>query len=113
MKLASVIVPLENSGHTIRATVDALLAQSYCGLTEVILVGERDDPAWTAIWREIETGEVQVVEAEGDLEAKRDAGVDAASGDVICMVPEGVIPPRDWVARQVARSVRHMHSAYQ
>jgi glycosyltransferase involved in cell wall biosynthesis len=107
MKLASVVVPLESSRHTVRSTVDALLAQSYCGMVEIILVGDRDDPAWTTIWREIESGQVQAIEVEnGDLEYKRAVGLEAASGDVLCVASEGVTPPRDWVAREVASSLR-------
>jgi Glycosyl transferase family 2 len=106
MKLASVVVPLESSRQTVRATVDALLAQSYCGIVEIILVGERDDPAWTSIWREIDTGQVQVIEVEGgDVAHRRAVGVEAASGDVLCVLSDGALPPRDWVARQVARSL--------
>jgi glycosyltransferase involved in cell wall biosynthesis len=106
MKLASVIVPVDGSVHTIRPTVDALLAQSYCGLVEIILVGDRDDPAWTSLWREIESGHVQVVEVDGDVDRKRAVGIEKASGDVLCVAPEGVIPARDWVARRVASAIR-------
>jgi glycosyltransferase involved in cell wall biosynthesis len=116
--VTSVIVPLVDSRHSVRSTVDALLAQSYRGLVEIILIGDRDEPAWTAIWREIESGQVQAIEVDGG-ESKRVAGAEAATGDVLCVVTDGVIPTHDWVAREVARSRDRaarrpiMHSAYQ
>jgi hypothetical protein len=96
----SVVVPVR---HRIRATVDALLGQTYCGPLEIVLVGERDDPAWRILRPEIEAGQVQIVEIDAPSPSdRRNAGLAAATGDVMCLPDFGAVPACDWVSTSVA-----------
>jgi hypothetical protein len=99
----SVVVPVRRNPRTIRKTVDALLDQTYRGPIEVILVGDRDDPAWDPVRPEIDAGKVQIVEVRAsDPSFRRNAGLAAATGDVLCLPECDMVPACDWVSTSVA-----------
>jgi cellulose synthase/poly-beta-1,6-N-acetylglucosamine synthase-like glycosyltransferase len=102
-KSVSVVVPVKASERTIAQTVGALLSQHHDGLLEIILVGDRDDTTWQPIRREIEAGLVRIVEVDvatggRDANHKRNAGLAAAAGDVLCLTDSDMMPGPDWIA---------------
>jgi GT2 family glycosyltransferase len=102
----SVVIPVKHSQRTIRRAVDSLLAQDYDGGLEVVLVGDPGDPTWSVLEPEIDAGLVRVVELEvetggRDANAKRNAGLAAATGDVLCLTDSDMVLPADWIATGV------------
>jgi 4-amino-4-deoxy-L-arabinose transferase-like glycosyltransferase/GT2 family glycosyltransferase len=102
----SVIIPCKNSQRTIRATIDALLAQDYPALAEVIVVGDVGDRTWAAL-EDITDPRLLIVEHEeipGKREPaiKRDVGLRKARGEVLALADSDIIMDSDWVSRAVA-----------
>jgi len=105
LKWASVVIPVLHTEDALRRSVEALLSQTYRGPIEVILVGDRDAAAWEQVRPQIETGRVQTVELPSrgsDAHARRNAGLRAACGDVLCLTEPDMVPAPDWVATGVA-----------
>jgi glycosyltransferase involved in cell wall biosynthesis len=99
----SVVVPVRHSPGTTRKTVDALLKQTYRGPVEIVVVGDRDDPVWDVVRDEIDAGQVQIVEVSSPNPSfRRNAGLSAATGDVLCLPDCDVVPACDWVSTGVA-----------
>jgi glycosyltransferase involved in cell wall biosynthesis len=103
----SVVVPVKNSQRTIRANVESLLDQDYDGDLEVILVGDRDDATWGPIADYISRGEVTAIEVQiespaRDANAKRNAGLTSATGDILALTDSDMVMPPDWVRKGVA-----------
>lgn len=112
MRAVSVIVPVKDSGRTILGTVESLLTQDYPGPLEVLLVGDVGDSTWEPIRELIGEGSVRVVEVEAttggrDANAKRNAGLAVAGGDVLALTDSDMVLPRDWVSAGVALLERH------
>ena len=103
---ASVIIPCKGNQATIRATVDSLLAQDYPGLAEVILVGDIGDSTWMAIQDVCDSRlvvlELEAVPGKRDPNAKRDAGIGKAAGDILALVDSDVVVDPDWLSRAAA-----------
>jgi cellulose synthase/poly-beta-1,6-N-acetylglucosamine synthase-like glycosyltransferase len=107
MKSVSVIVPVKNSHATIARTVDSLLAQDYHGPVEIILVGDRDDTSWEALRPDIDRGlvktlGVQIDTGGRDSNFKRNAGLGAASGEILALTDSDMVLPSDWISTGVA-----------
>lgn len=99
---ASVIIPCKASEATIRATLKSLLAQDYPGLAQVILVGDVGDSTWTAI-RDVDDPRLVVMEQEAipgrrDPNAKRDAGISKATGDILALVDSDIVMDPGWLS---------------
>jgi len=99
---ASVIIPCKASEATIRATLKSLLAQDYPGLAQVILVGDVGDSTWAAI-RDVDDPRLVVLEQEAipgrrDPNAKRDAGISKATGDILALVDSDIVMDRGWLS---------------
>jgi succinoglycan biosynthesis protein ExoA len=112
MRAVSVVVPVKNSGRTIVDTVGSLLMQDYAGPVEVLLVGDVGDRTWDPIRELIDDGAVRVLELEletggRDSNAKRNAGLAAANGDVLALTDSDMVLPRDWISTGVALLERH------
>lgn len=106
MNSVSVIVPVKGSESTIGGTVESLLRQSYRGPLEIVLVGDRGDTTWTALESEIAAGLVRVLEVEvetggRDSNFKRNVGLEAATGEVLCLTDSDMVLPEEWVATGV------------
>lgn len=94
---ASVIIPCRNGSGTVREAVESALAQTEPPL-EVIVVDDASDD---------DTGEIarragaQVIRNDRQRNAggARNAGMEAASGDVFAFLDADVIAPPDWLAR--------------
>jgi cellulose synthase/poly-beta-1,6-N-acetylglucosamine synthase-like glycosyltransferase len=107
MKTVSVILPVKNSHGTIRRTVDSLLAQDYRGSVEIVLVGDRDDTSWDALQAEIDDGLIKTLGVEidtggRDSNFKRNAGLGAASGEILALTDSDMVLPSDWISTGVA-----------
>jgi glycosyltransferase involved in cell wall biosynthesis len=107
MHTVSVVIPVKNSGRTIRRTVDSLLAQSYEGPIEILLVGDVGDRTWDAIRDHIDAGAVRIVETAietggRDSNHKRNLGLEAASGELLCLTDSDMVLPEHWVRTGVA-----------
>jgi succinoglycan biosynthesis protein ExoA len=101
----SIVIPCKNSTRTIRATVEALLHQDYPALGEVILVGDIDDPTWTALMG-ITDPRLMVLEqgptpGRRDPNVKRHRGICAASGEVLGLVDSDIVMDPDWLSKAV------------
>ena len=97
----SVIIPCKDSGRTIRQTVEAMLAQDYPALAEVILVGDIGDSTWAAI-ADITDSRLIVLEQEKtpgrrDPNVKRDKGISKSSGDILALADSDVVPEPGWL----------------
>ena len=124
---ASVIIPCKGNESTIRATVDALLAQDYPGLVEVILVGDIGDSTWTALW-DVDNPRLVVLEQEQtpgkrDPNVKRDAGIRNATGEILALADSDIVMDPDWLSKAismllaqggglVAGGMRSIHDTY-
>jgi cellulose synthase/poly-beta-1,6-N-acetylglucosamine synthase-like glycosyltransferase len=102
----SVIVPVGRNRHGIEPTVSSLLRQDYPGEIEIILVGDKGDPAWDDIRWYIDDGLVTIVEAEMPgstvaLGKKRLAGIGRARGQILASLDPGLVPPSTWVSSGV------------
>jgi putative flippase GtrA/glycosyltransferase involved in cell wall biosynthesis len=109
----SVVIPVRDSGATLRQTVHSVLKQRYDGSVEVILVGSANDSSWSSVRAEIDDGSVIAyeldVEAPGrDTTAKRTLGFDHASGRVLCSIDSDTRMPADWIATAVS----HLHAGW-
>ncbi|WP_028061982.1 glycosyltransferase [Solirubrobacter soli] len=106
MQTVSVVIPVKNSQRTIGRTVDSLLAQTYAGPIEVVLVGDVGDRSWDAVRAHIDEGRIRIIETQietggRDSNHKRNLGLDAATGDVLCLTDSDMVLPSDWVATGV------------
>ena len=106
LPVASVIIPCKGNDDTIRATVDALLAQDYPGLAEVILVGDVNDSTWTAL-EDVHDHRLVVLEQKAtpgkrDPNIKRDTGIRNATGDILALADSDIVMPPDWLSKAVA-----------
>ncbi len=102
----SVVIPCKESQRTIRATVEAILAQDYPNLSEVICVGDVGDATWRAL-DNIYDSRLVIVEHEpqpGKREpnAKRDEGVLKSAGEVVALADSDIVMDRGWLSRAVA-----------
>jgi putative flippase GtrA len=98
----SVVVPCKGNERTIRATVDALLGQSYPALAEVILVGSAGDSTWQAL-DGIADPRLVILEQEPtpglrDPNVKRDKGIRHARGDLLALADSDIVMHPDWLA---------------
>ncbi len=101
----SVVIPAKNSQRTIRKTVDALLAQDYPGLIEVIVVGDVGDQSWPAL-ADITDPRLLILEHEAtpglrDPAVKRDIGLQKANGTLLALADSDIIMDADWLTRAV------------
>jgi GT2 family glycosyltransferase len=106
LPVVSVVIPVKNSQHTIRSTVEALLAQDYPALAEVIVVGDVGDQTWQALADitdpRLVTIEHEEVPGKREPANKRDVGLRKARGEVLALVDSDIAMDRDWLSRGVA-----------
>jgi succinoglycan biosynthesis protein ExoA len=112
VRAVTVVVPVKNSQRTIVATVESLLTQDYPGPLEVLLVGDVGDRTWEPLRERIDAGDVRILELEvatggRDSNAKRNAGLGAATGEVLALTDSDMVLPSDWVSTGVALLDEH------
>ncbi len=101
----SVVIPVKNSQQTIRATVDALLAQDYPALAEVLVVGDVGDETWQSL-TDVTDPRLVILEHEevaGKREpaTKRDEGLRKARGQILALADSDIVMDSDWLSRAV------------
>jgi succinoglycan biosynthesis protein ExoA len=101
----SVIIPCKSSERTIRHTVEALLAQDYPELVEVICVGDVGDSTWTAL-DGITDPRLVILEqpkspGHRDPNVKRDRGIRLSAGDVLALADSDIVMDRGWLSAAV------------
>jgi GT2 family glycosyltransferase len=100
----TVVIPVKASQRTIGETVSSLAAQEHDGDLELILVGDRDDPTWEALdglvtgRMRVRTIEVDADTGGRDANLKRNAGLVAATGEVLCLTDSDMVLPAGWLA---------------
>jgi GT2 family glycosyltransferase len=104
----SIVIPVKGSQRTIRETVASVAAQEHDGVVELILVGDHDDATWPAL-EGLDVGSLRVqrigvtVDTGGrDANVKRNAGLAAASGDILCLTDSDMVLPAGWLATGLA-----------
>lgn len=103
----SVIVPVRNDARRLRRCLDALAAQSLArNAFEVIVVdnGSTDDSARIA--RSCSGVRLLFEPAPGSY-AARNAGLEAAKGELVAFTDSDCIPEPDWLANLLAAAERH------
>jgi glycosyltransferase involved in cell wall biosynthesis len=102
----SVLVPTYNRAHLLDRGLASMLAQTYpADRYEVVVVsdGSTDDTAavvgaWVA--RDARVRFVPI--AHGGLNTARNAGIEAARGELLCLVDDDVVAPPGWLAALVS-----------
>jgi glycosyltransferase involved in cell wall biosynthesis len=104
----SIVIPVKGSQRTIRETVASIAAQEHDGDLELILVGDHDDPTWPAL-DGLDFGSMRLrrigvtVDTGGrDANVKRNAGLAAASGEILCLTDSDMVLPAGWLATGLA-----------
>ncbi|WP_290818572.1 glycosyltransferase family 2 protein [Halovivax sp.] len=99
----SVVVPVYNDPDGIRATLDSLVDQTYPETASEVIVVDNDSTDETpAVARSVAADHPGLVRLVRETEiqssyAARNAGVRAASGDVIAFVDADVVADADWL----------------
>ncbi|HRN67482.1 MAG TPA: glycosyltransferase [Promineifilum sp.] len=94
----SVIVPAYNAERTIGACVAALCAQQFDQPHEIIVIDDGSTDGTAAAARA--AGATVITTPNGRPAAARNAGIRAASGEIICCTDADCIPHPDWL-RQI------------
>jgi multidrug efflux pump subunit AcrA (membrane-fusion protein)/GT2 family glycosyltransferase len=107
MRSVSFVVPVKRSHATIRSAIRALLEQDYPGPTEVIVVGDRNDSSWNALTDELRQRRVTALEVSvsspgRDSNVKRNVGLEAARGDVLCLIDSDIVLPANWLSTAIS-----------
>lgn len=93
----SVVIPAYNAAHTIQACIAALQNQSHSELLHEIIVvdnGSTDNTA--AVARQ--TGASVIYQLKKGAAAARNAGIEAATGEIICVTDADCRPVTNWLA---------------
>ena len=93
--MISVIVPAFNAANTITACVTALQRQNFDQPYEIIVVddGSADETAVLAQ----KAGAIVLHKNRGRPAAARNAGIQAAQGDIICFTDADCTPKSNWL----------------
>ena len=107
MRSVTVVVPVKDSERTIAEVVRSLLAQDYPGPVELLLVGDVGDRTWEPIGDLIAEGAVRAMEVEvatggRDSNFKRNAGLAAATGELLALTDSDMVLPPDWLSTGVS-----------
>lgn len=98
--LVSVVVPAFNEAEYIRACLQALRCQEHPGFeVEIIVVDDGSTDRTAAIARAY--GARVISQARRGVSGARQAGFEAARGEVVASMDADSAPPRDWLARLV------------
>ncbi len=94
----SVIIPARNAEGTIGPTLDALAAQDYAGVIEVIVADGSESPATSEIIRQFYPWVQLIPNPEKTLGAGANRGFDIAAGDVIVRCDAHTVFPPNYVS---------------
>ena len=102
----SVVIPVLDRPDMTRDLVERLWYQNYPGPIEIIVVAPPGDPTWNALQDPIKSGWVVAIEAHvetprRDANARRNLGLQAATGEIIGLTDADIVPPPTWVSTGV------------
>jgi hypothetical protein len=97
----SVIVPVRNGADSLGRCLDGLLTQSVTA-AEVIVVDNGSSDGTASIARAHRVGARVVTEPRPGSYAARNAGIEAASGDVLAFTDADCLPSSEWLAAGVS-----------
>jgi glycosyltransferase involved in cell wall biosynthesis len=106
------VIPVKNSGSTIRQCVESILTQDYSNF-EIIVVGDGGDTSWPALASISDERliripvEISMNGATRDANLKRSIGLTVASGDVIAMTDSDMSLRPGWLTNGVALTRRY------
>ncbi len=102
MSTVSVVVPTRDRPRQLAACLDALAAQTTTA-SDVVIVDDRSrDPDRTRSIVDRYGARMVAGEGRGPA-AARNAGIDAARGDVICFTDDDCVPAPDWITHLTER----------
>lgn len=100
--MVSVVIPARNEAERIERVIRALIAQDYPSPRfEIILVDNLSTDATVDVANRLDG--VEVLSAEGTIGAVRNAGIEAASGDVLGFIDADCLAPPHWLSTVVSR----------
>lgn len=103
----SVVIPCRGNECTILAAVEALLAQDYRNLEEVILVGDTGDSTWSALAGITDPRlimlEQELTPGKCDPNVKRDKGLCKAHGKLLALSDSDIVMNPGWLSTAVPR----------
>ncbi len=103
--LVSVVVPAFNEARYIRACLQALRCQEHPGFAfEIIVVDDGSTDGTAAIARQ--HGARVIAQSRRGVSGARQAGFEAARGEIVASMDADSAPPRDWLRRLVAELLR-------
>lgn len=95
---ASVVVPAFNAGDTIESCIRALKEQTVCSdCYEVIVVDDGSEDATATIAENV--GAHVIRQARKRPAAARNAGIQAARGEIVCFTDADCTPKDDWLEK--------------
>ncbi|NND72620.1 MAG: glycosyltransferase [Rhodothermales bacterium] len=97
----TVIVAVKNEEHNIPGLLEALLTQSHPQYELIIAVDNSEDGTLDLLRRHPRRDQYKVVETAGDRSGKKyalEAGISAASNEVLVFTDADCRPGRDWLA---------------
>lgn len=93
----SVVVPAFNSADSIESCISALQAQTVCHDRYEIIVVDDGSQDGTATIAEKTSGVRVIRQERGRPAGARNAGVEAANGEIICFTDADCAPKEDWL----------------
>jgi GT2 family glycosyltransferase len=100
--LVSVIIPVRNGAGTLAACLDAVAAQQDAPAFEVIVVDNTSVDGSRALAAAHGAVTIVVDEARVSSYAARDAGIEAATGEVLAFTDADCVPEPRWLAEGLA-----------
>jgi glycosyltransferase involved in cell wall biosynthesis len=98
---ASIVIPTAGRPDYLRATLASVVPQARRAGAEVLVVGRCRDVATAAVAEQF-AARLVTVPASGTLNASRNAGADAAGGDLIVLIDDDVRAPLMWLETLLA-----------
>jgi glycosyltransferase involved in cell wall biosynthesis len=93
---ASIVIPTLAAPEYLEVTLDSVAPQAQAARAEVIVVSDGPDEPTAAVARRHGARLVELSERRG-LNAARNAGIDAAEGDLIVFIDQDVDAPAGWL----------------
>lgn len=109
----SVVIATSDGAYPLGDCLESLLVQDYPAERYELIVVDNPPSEWTAAVVAALGGRARHPEVrylslpEPDRSTARNAGIDVARGDPICLVDDDVVTPPGWLAALTAAAVRH------
>lgn len=97
--MISVIIPSYNSENTIEKCLDSLIAQSYRGKYEIILVDSSEDGTPGIMKNKYPQIQVIRFNNKTDPGTARNAGIGKAGGELVAFIDSDCIAANDWLEK--------------